>query len=90
VGFEAAHVTVATLRSWQLALPDVLWVDTHNLVERQRLIKDAWEQEVFRRGGRAIAAVAARLPEWVRAGRRSERRPEANASGRFLFLRRRL
>ncbi|MEO7191251.1 MAG: Xaa-Pro peptidase family protein [Vicinamibacterales bacterium] len=68
VGFEAAHVTVATLQAWQKVLPDVIWSDTHGLVERQRLIKDPWEQEVFRRAGKALAGVALRLREWVRAG----------------------
>ena len=69
VGFEAAHVTVAGLRGWRQQLDEVVWVETDDLVERQRLIKDAWEQDVFRRGGVAIARVAARLGEWVRPGR---------------------
>jgi len=72
VGFEAAHVTVAGLRAWRQGLGEVAWVETDDLVERQRIIKDAWEQDVFRRGGLAIASVAARLGEWVRPGR-SER-----------------
>jgi Xaa-Pro aminopeptidase len=69
VGFEAAHVTVAALRAWRHGLDELVWVETDDLVERQRLIKDAWEQEVYRRGGLAIASVAARLGEWVRPGR---------------------
>ncbi len=69
VGFEAAQVTVATLRAWQHAAPMVEWVPTDNLVERLREVKDDWEIAVLRRGGRMIDAVAARLPAIVAAGR---------------------
>jgi Xaa-Pro aminopeptidase len=69
VGFEAADVTVATLAAWQRALPAVTWVSTEGVVERQRLIKDGWERNTFRRAGRLLAGVAGRIPEWVREGR---------------------
>jgi Xaa-Pro aminopeptidase len=69
VGFEAAQVTVAALAAWQRALPAATWVSTEGIVERQRLIKDVWEQETFRRAGRLLAGVAGRIPEWLRAGR---------------------
>lgn len=69
VGFEAAHVTVATLRAWQQAAPMVEWLPTDNLVERLREVKDAWELAVLRRGGDMIGAVAARLSTIVAAGR---------------------
>ena len=69
VGFEAEHVTVATLRKWKELLPGVEWVAESGLVERLRLIKDASELDALRRGGRALAGVARDLGRWVRAGR---------------------
>ena len=78
VGFEAGHVTVATLESWRRAASDgdaneneneVDWVATDNVVEALRIIKDAEEIALFRRAGPARAGVAGRLREWVRAGR---------------------
>jgi Xaa-Pro aminopeptidase len=72
VGFEAASVTVSILGAWRRAAPAVEWIPLEDLVEGRRLIKDAWEQEVFRRGGALIDSVAARLQEFVAAGR-SER-----------------
>jgi len=68
-GFEASHVTVATLDSWKRAAPEIEWVSTDGVVERQRLVKDEGEIAVFRRAGRALAGVSVRLREWVRAGR---------------------
>ena len=69
VGFEAAHVTVATLGAWQRAAADPEWVPTERVVERLREIKDTWEITTLRRGGALIGEVVARLPEFVRAGR---------------------
>ena len=40
IGFEAAHVTVATLRSWQGLTSGVEWLPTERLVERRRVVKD--------------------------------------------------
>jgi len=69
VGFEAGHVTVATLESWRRGQSSIDWVATDGVVERQRVIKDDHEIDVLRRAGRALAGVARRLREWVRAGR---------------------
>jgi Xaa-Pro aminopeptidase len=72
VGFEAGHVTVARLQAWQRAIPAATWIPTERLVEQHRLVKDAWEQAVFRRASALIDGVALRLPEWIRAGRTEE------------------
>src|SRR5262245_60759719 len=69
VGFEAGHVTVATLDSWKRGAPEVDWISTDGVVERQRLVKDAEEIQILRRAGRGLAAVSLRLREWVSADR---------------------
>ena len=69
VGFEAAHVTVATLDAWTRAAPAVTWRATERLVERLRIIKDAGEQDTLRRAGRHLAEVVRALPQLVKAGR---------------------
>ena len=69
VGFESAHVTVATLGSWQRRVSGVEWVPIERLVERHRMIKDADEVAVLRRGGLAIADVASELRTIVKPGR---------------------
>ncbi len=68
VGFEAAHVTVATLGAWERVAPAVRWVQTDGVVEGLRRIKDPFEQSVLRRGAERIDSVAAGLEEIVRAG----------------------
>jgi Xaa-Pro aminopeptidase len=70
LAFEADHVTVGTLRRWRALASDVDWRPTDEVVERQRLIKDAVEVAVFRQAGRALAGVARRLRSWVIRGRR--------------------
>jgi Xaa-Pro aminopeptidase len=72
VGFEAGHVTVAGLQAWQRVTPATTWVATERTIEQHRLVKDEWEQAVFRRAARALDAVARRLPEWVRPDRSEE------------------
>jgi Xaa-Pro aminopeptidase len=47
-------------------------VATERLVERARIIKDAAEVEVIREGARRISAIARRLGELVRPGRRED------------------
>jgi Xaa-Pro aminopeptidase len=47
----------------------VTWVPVERAVEQLRLIKDAGEIDVFRRGGRLISDVARQLPSLVEAGR---------------------
>ena len=65
VGFEAGHVTVATLRRWQDLAPHIDWQPTEDVVERQRAIKDAGELAIFRRAGAALAGVARALGSWL-------------------------
>jgi len=72
VGFEAGDVTVATLSAWQRRAPDVTWRATERVVERLRLVKDAFEQAVFRRAARLIDAIVGQLASMVARGR-SER-----------------
>jgi Xaa-Pro aminopeptidase len=68
-GFDAGHVTVATLDVWRRAAAQVDWQSTEGVVEHQRMIKDAQEIAIFRRAGPALAGVAKALGTWVRAGR---------------------
>jgi Xaa-Pro aminopeptidase len=71
-GFEAGHLTVATLRQWREAAGEVEWEATDEVVERLRVIKDEAELAVLRRGGRALSDVARALKSLVAAGQ-SER-----------------
>jgi Xaa-Pro aminopeptidase len=66
--YEPQHVTVSTLGRWQAAT-EARWEGSEDLVEPMRVIKDPYEVAIFRRAGLAIAGVAARLGEWVRADR---------------------
>jgi Xaa-Pro aminopeptidase len=68
VGFEAAHTTVAELGGWQRAAPGVAFVPTEGVVEALRLIKDASEIAILRRGGALVSEVASRLHDLVRPG----------------------
>ncbi len=68
IGFEAANVTVATLASWQKAAGGVEWVATERLVERQRVVKDAFELDVLRNAARRLSGVARDLTQIVRGG----------------------
>ena len=72
IGFEAAHVTVATLRSWQGLTSGVEWLPTERLVERRRVVKDRFELDVLRRAAVLLSEVARQLGQLVAAGR-SER-----------------
>ena len=69
VGFEADHVTVATLERWRGLAPRSEWRQTTQVVEDLRRVKDADELEVLRRGGRALSDVARSLGAWLRSGR---------------------
>lgn len=68
VGFEAGHVTVSTLGTWGRVAPGITWLPYERLVEGLRMIKDANEIEVFRRGGRLISDVARQLPSILALG----------------------
>jgi Xaa-Pro aminopeptidase len=70
VGLEAGHATLAVLAAWQQASSDAVeWRPVDGAVERQRVIKDAFEISVLRRGARALSGVARQLGAWVAAGR---------------------
>jgi Xaa-Pro aminopeptidase len=70
VGIEAGHVTVAVLRAWQEAAGKAVeWRPTDGVVERQRLVKDAFEVALLRRAAHLLSDVARRLGSWVGAGR---------------------
>ena len=69
VGFEAEHVTVATLGGWKRASPATRWTATERLVERRRAVKDSAEVAVLRRAGRALSEIARRLGDWTSEGR---------------------
>ena len=69
VGFEAAQVTIATLRNWGKAAPGLEWVPTDAVVEGLRMIKDAIEIALLRRGAAALSDVAGGIGAIVGAGR---------------------
>lgn len=65
LAFEAAHVHVATMRTWSQSLPSVKWVETTDVVETLRQIKDESELASIRRAvdiaQRAYRSVTAKL-----------------------------
>jgi Xaa-Pro aminopeptidase len=69
VAFEGQTVTVAGLRRWQQLLPGIDWQPTDDLVEKQRLVKDAVEIQCLRDGGRRLASVAQGLGRIVATGK---------------------
>ena len=69
IGFEAEHVTVATFGRWRASATQAEWREMTQMVEPLRLVKDADELAVLRRGARALSGVAGSLGDWVRAGR---------------------
>ena len=69
IGFEAHHVTVATLRTWERACPDRRFAATANWIERLRIIKERAELIAIRRACAVTSDVARHLGDWVRGGR---------------------
>lgn len=68
-GFEAGHVTVATLQRWQQARPETVWQPTEDAVERLRLVKDQHELATMRRAARALSDVSRQLGSMIAIGR---------------------
>jgi Xaa-Pro aminopeptidase len=69
VGFEAAHLTVSRFAWLERRVPDtVALVPTEGLVERARVVKDAYELATLREAGRRLSAVARDVLGRVRAG----------------------
>ena len=69
IGFEAQHVTVATLMAWERACPERSFIATTNLIERLRIIKESAELDRIRRACRLTSDIVRELGQWVRAGR---------------------
>ncbi|HEY7288916.1 MAG TPA: Xaa-Pro peptidase family protein [Vicinamibacterales bacterium] len=74
VGFEAANLTVNRFQWLTRTLPGGAhsgpeFVATDGLVERLRVIKDAYEIATLREAARRLSMVAAHVPAEVRAGR---------------------
>ena len=69
VGFEADHVTVATLTGWEKVAAGVTFQPMRRLVEAQRAVKEPGEVQILRRAGRAVSQVARQLGGWVADGR---------------------
>ena len=69
IGFEAAHVTVATLRRWQQLMPAIDWRPSDGVVEHLRVIKDEYEIGVLRRAAGKLSDVAQSADQWIAAGR---------------------
>jgi Xaa-Pro aminopeptidase len=69
VGFEADHVTLSVLTSWERAGPTIEWQAIDQCIAPLRSIKDSGEVEIMCDAGRRLAAVAADLPAWVVSGR---------------------
>lgn len=69
VAFEADHVTVSALHSWQAAMPRRAFTSTSGLVETLRAVKDAQELSTIRRACRQLSDVARHLRSWVAEGR---------------------
>ena len=68
-GFEAEHVTVATLEAWRRTLPSVNFTPTFRWVEELRVTKDALEVDRIRAACQATSEVGRALAQWVTAGR---------------------
>ena len=69
VGFEAAHLTVSRFAWLERRVADtVTLVPTEGLVERARVVKDAYELATLREAGRRLSAVARDVLGRVRAG----------------------
>jgi len=73
IGFEAAHLTVArfdwlkaTLAAGASPVPELL--ATERIVERARVVKDAYEIETLREAARRLSKVAAEVVASVRRG----------------------
>ena len=69
IAFEAGHMTVATLRSWQEVTEDLEWLPTERLVERNRVVKDQFEVALLRRAAVLLSDVARGLRDLVAVGR---------------------
>ncbi len=71
VGVEAAAMSLGRASAVRRCLPEgVVLVETDGLVEYLRMVKDPWEQAIFREAGARLTEVAACILPKVSAGRR--------------------
>lgn len=70
VGVPFDAVPAATLEWWRRQLPAAELVDASALLREQRAVKSPAELAVMREGGRAVSAVLAEVPSFLRAGMR--------------------
>lgn len=68
VGFEASHVAVSTLRRWRDDPRALEWVESDDLIESFRAVKDDDEVATLRRAALVLSDVARSLPELVSEG----------------------
>jgi len=69
IAFEGDHVTVSTLTGWQTAIPGRAFAATSGLIEKLRIVKDAYELHAIRRACGLTSDVARHLASWVAEGR---------------------
>ena len=73
LAIEAAHVTLAQAKQWREDMPSVELVETKDVVEELRKVKDAAEVEALRKaaaiGDRGLAELLGRLREALAATR---------------------
>lgn len=71
VGVEADHMPIRRFHWFQRNLGSgVDFEPLPTVIDRLRAVKDRDEQRIYRRAAALLGEVAARLPEWARAGRR--------------------
>lgn len=59
LGFEGAHVSVRQFRSLQAAVgPGLDWIETHQMVELLRAVKDTWEIATLREAATRLSDAA--------------------------------
>lgn len=68
LGFESQHVTVETLGKWKAAMPQISWVETANVVESLRQIKDADEIAKIEQAVHIADEAMAHIMGWIRPG----------------------
>lgn len=83
IGFEADRVTVATLKSWEAAVPGRSFTPTFQIVEQLRLVKDEYELAAIRTSCRLLSSVAGHLRDWVAEGR-TERQVAADIDAAMM------
>ena len=69
VGFEAGHLDVATLLQWERALEGrVVLVQTKDIVEQLRMIKEDGEIDIIRRAVALADETLTHITDWIQPG----------------------